>query len=246
VRGGVLGWCFRWTQIQCLLIQLMRRIPEPPNNQPTPTDVNRHPQQKADKEDAAVKVADAWEAAKSKAAEERRKTLEDRRLKGAGSTSTNGAASSGGGGGGTTAREQGGSTGLLPREPSGYAALEGEASRGRNAQQQPSFRLGGEGRPGLEGGASAWGVSQQQQQGQLPWQQQAAGDDPAFSASAAQEIGRLRHELRYEAALLRDVVERQAGELAALRSASAVAEANSMAAACELGQVGLCCFVWGG
>jgi hypothetical protein len=49
--------------------------------------------------------------------------------------------------------------------------------------------------------------------------------------------GRLRQELMSEAAALRSAVERQAAELAGLRTVAAAAEARSTAAASEVGQV---------
>jgi hypothetical protein len=59
------------------------------------------------------------------------------------------------------------------------------------------------------------------------------------TSTAAPASSRLRADMEAQAAALRNVLERQGGEVAALRAAAAAAEAQSTAAKVELAQVGL-------
>jgi hypothetical protein len=113
-------------------------------------------------------VAGAWEAAKTKAAQERRKTRDERRGRG--------------GAGGDPGDDQ-----LSPR---GGQELRHESSLVARPRltQEDSQAFGA-----LATQASFYTSRQQQQQQQAPWQQQAPAmprDDGQLSAAAAQEIAR--------------------------------------------------------
>ncbi|WIA30714.1 hypothetical protein OEZ86_000782 [Tetradesmus obliquus] len=78
---------------------------------------------------------------------------------------------------------------------------------------------------------------QEQQQRQALMLEALRLEEDRMRQMAAQEVERLRADMEAQAAALRNVVERQGGEVAALRAAAAAAEAQSTAAKVELAQV---------
>lgn len=144
--------------------------------------------QKAEKEDTAVKVVGAWEAAKVKAAEERRKTHDERRTRGAGGDAA------GFGGDGSPPRDEG--AGRELRHESSMVARQQAQGPGQQQQQQGAFGDAPTGPGVFVAPGQAWFRTAGGQQlvlagpewGPPPWQQ-AAGEGPQ-SAAAAEEIAR--------------------------------------------------------